>query len=397
MNSAIANSVYWDLLFFDSNGNPIGSGEFNYDLHTTQSVKFYNPATYPVFSSLTVNTALDFFSVRLLNQDWSLTDQPGQTTWWNADAITKTQQQAIHRGTPYLSNQWFFGDQYFGIRQFVMYSSEATGQQQWSYTATPQAGGPTYSSGTWQAIARGSFEQISEGLEVGATIPVHGADTFTSDLKVSGLHHTLDDVLIVDPNTTLSYDAQLGAGNNRAKLGKGNDRITALSGIDILESGEGNDTIHAGGGNDFIDGNAQNDWLHGAAGQDLVRGGAGADFLLGGKGADVLIGGTGADTFEYQHLNELGDILPDFEIGIDKIRISQSLLKKIASIKFATGENPFADQFPYDSAIQLKLTNGCQKILAFVQAPLSLSDWQKTFEVYEPIANLTRALPAYLF
>ena len=116
--------------------------------------------------------------------------------------------------------------------------------------------------------------------------------------------------------------------------GAGNDTITinqATVGV-ILSGDNGNDTVTAG------------------VGTDNLTGGAGTDSLTGATGADVLTGGTGADTF-----NQLdgvtnsnitataegdggaadgsidngdsitvnnADIITDFEIGVDTVRVT---------------------------------------------------------------------------
>jgi Ca2+-binding RTX toxin-like protein len=76
----------------------------------------------------------------------------------------------------------------------------------------------------------------------------------------------------------------------------GDNVLLGLAGDDILVGGDGDDTLVGGPGNDIIDG---------GAGDDLIIGNADAD--------SSLSGGSGADTFRYLSMNDVPDIIEDFD------------------------------------------------------------------------------------
>ncbi|NBT32392.1 MAG: calcium-binding protein, partial [Rhodobacteraceae bacterium] len=94
------------------------------------------------------------------------------------------------------------------------------------------------------------------------------------------------------------------------------DIINGNVGHDALFGGEGNDAIRGGAGNDAINGDAGKDNLFGDEGQDTINGGA---------GNDKLTGGADADTFVFE-LGGGSDVINDFEVGIDKIDLSDFAL-----------------------------------------------------------------------
>lgn len=61
------------------------------------------------------------------------------------------------------------------------------------------------------------------------------------------------------------------------------------------------------------------------ASRDALTGTAGNDQLVGGAGAKTIIGGAGNDQFVYTNLNNVGHRLADFEVGKDKIVLTQLL------------------------------------------------------------------------
>jgi Ca2+-binding RTX toxin-like protein len=83
-------------------------------------------------------------------------------------------------------------------------------------------------------------------------------------------------------------------------------QITGTSAADTIRTGSGNDTINSGAGNDSI---------IAASGDDL---------LIGGSGSDTLTGGDGRDSFQYQSIDEGGDLITDFRGAFDQIRVSAS-------------------------------------------------------------------------
>lgn len=98
------------------------------------------------------------------------------------------------------------------------------------------------------------------------------------------------------------------------KGSNGDDRIKGSNGADSLNGGAGDDTINGGQGDDFLVGSEGNDYLVGSDGNDR---------LAGGPGSDVLSGGSGNDTFYFDNLSVAGDrdIINDFELGIDRVRL----------------------------------------------------------------------------
>ena len=99
-----------------------------------------------------------------------------------------------------------------------------------------------------------------------------------------------------------------------------------LVGIEtIFGSNTASDTITGGNGNETILGNG---------GADILNGGGGADTLRGGVGADSLNGGTGADKFQFTALNEVGDIITNYE-AIDDFQFTRSAFGNLAGANVA--------------------------------------------------------------
>jgi hypothetical protein len=63
----------------------------------------------------------------------------------------------------------------------------------------------------------------------------------------------------------------------------------------------------------------------GTRGRDILTGTDLDDIFIGGFGADILTGKQGKDQFVYKNIRDAGDIIKDFEIGSDKIVISDLL------------------------------------------------------------------------
>lgn len=105
-------------------------------------------------------------------------------------------------------------------------------------------------------------------------------------------------------------------GNNLANL------IAGATNGDILLGNGGFDDLRGLQGNDVLEGGMGRDKLYGALGDDTLMGGAGADTLNGGRGNDTLTGGQGGDIFVVA--DDFGnDVITDFEVGIDTLRISK--------------------------------------------------------------------------
>jgi Ca2+-binding RTX toxin-like protein len=110
-----------------------------------------------------------------------------------------------------------------------------------------------------------------------------------------------------------------GDGNDKVLTGSGRDLLIGEKGDDYINGGAGNDVILGGEGADQLNGDTGNDVLYGEDGNDQLSGGPGDDGLLGGPGTDFLVGGPGADIFDLRPGEIDGDVIADFEPGIDKM------------------------------------------------------------------------------
>ena len=125
-----------------------------------------------------------------------------------------------------------------------------------------------------------------------------------------------------------------GDDNDLVEGGVGDDQIWGDNGDDNLSGQADNDTIRGGTGNDVINGDAGDDIVYGASDNDIVYGGVGSDLISGGSGSDDLYGGDGVadgdvDTFVFASGT---DTIWDYEIGIDRIRLSGYALSDAAPI-----------------------------------------------------------------
>ena len=103
------------------------------------------------------------------------------------------------------------------------------------------------------------------------------------------------------------------------------DTSRVNDGDDILAGNEGNDILFGQGGNDELHGGSGKDMLIGGTGNDSLDGGSDNDMLIGGLGNDTLIGGLGDDTFVWSKGNTGTDTIMDFEIGSNRLHISDLL------------------------------------------------------------------------
>ena len=127
------------------------------------------------------------------------------------------------------------------------------------------------------------------------------------------------------------------AGNDGLFGLEGNDTLVGGSGLDMLLGGDDEDELHGNDDNDIVSGEAGFDALFGDAGADELFGGEGNDDLYGGVGNDTLTGGAdvdqlwgedGADVFKFHTrdayiVNMYYDRVEDFEVGIDKVDLSE--------------------------------------------------------------------------
>ncbi len=109
------------------------------------------------------------------------------------------------------------------------------------------------------------------------------------------------------------------------------DELRGMAGNDVLKGGGGNDILFGEGGKDQLNGGVGVDTLKGGKGSDVLKGGGGGDFLAGQGGADKLFGGSGADTlsggggrdiFIFNKVSGKGNIITDFSLGKDYIKVT---------------------------------------------------------------------------
>lgn len=125
------------------------------------------------------------------------------------------------------------------------------------------------------------------------------------------------------------------------------DLTQRLASLQELTLGGGNSmlTLRGSNNNNTMTGGAGPETLLGLGGNDTLNGMGGADFLVGGAGRDKLTGGAGKDHFvfaEASHISEktatgfLGDVITDFQSGVDKID-----LKAIDASETLDGKSDF--------------------------------------------------------
>ncbi|WP_341528214.1 choice-of-anchor Q domain-containing protein [Nostoc sp. UHCC 0302] len=83
--------------------------------------------------------------------------------------------------------------------------------------------------------------------------------------------------------------------------------------------------------------------INGSAEADTLTGSSKNDRITGSQGADKLTGGAGSDLFVYTSIRDAGDTITDFDIGQDKIVLTQ-LLDNLFE-KDYTGTNAIADGY----------------------------------------------------
>jgi subtilisin family serine protease len=105
---------------------------------------------------------------------------------------------------------------------------------------------------------------------------------------------------------------------------KGNDSLNSELGNDTVFGGRGSDTLQGSSDDDVLLGGSDADILNGADGSDILLGGDGDDLLDGGSGNDILTGGGGSDRFVLSS-DSGSDTIVDFELGIDKFVLDNSL------------------------------------------------------------------------
>ena len=151
-----------------------------------------------------------------------------------------------------------------------------------------------------------------------------------------------------------------GTGNDTLNGGDGSDKLYGEAGDDILNGG-GYDYnyLYGGDGNDILTGGTIDDELNGGNGKDVLDGGLGQDILHGGAGADIFV----LTEYKVKTANiadsrnwdisalEMQDLVLDFKIGVDKVRVQQEWIDK-GWVKITAERDEGPDQ--YDLIITFK-------------------------------------------
>lgn len=156
-------------------------------------------------------------------------------------------------------------------------------------------------------------------------------------------------------------------GDDEIQTGTGTDLVLAGANDDQVKAGGQNDQLYGGDGDDEILGEEGDDRLFGEAGSDLLVGGKGNDLLWGGPGEDVLIGQEGTDTFALVY-GEGGDVISDFEVGVDRLGLVGNL--RLDQLTIAAVENTVQislGQVPLVTLLDLKPSD--LTTAAFVSLP----------------------------
>ncbi|MEG4501222.1 hypothetical protein [Microcoleus sp. F10B5] len=122
----------------------------------------------------------------------------------------------------------------------------------------------------------------------------------------------------------------------------GDDTLAGLGGDDIIYGNKGQDILTGDSGNDNIFGGQGNDIILGGTDNDRLKGNEGDDTLSGDLGRDILIGGPGSDTFVLpRNAAVTADFLPDaildFQLGADKIGLTEGLTESNLLLNFEEG------------------------------------------------------------
>jgi hypothetical protein len=102
--------------------------------------------------------------------------------------------------------------------------------------------------------------------------------------------------------------------------------LTATGGNSLLSVvGEGTATLIGGDGIDLLFGGGGPTTLIAGTGNDYLFAGAGATTFIDKGGDDYMKGGTGADTFMFTDVNPGHDIIANFKMGTDVVKIASNL------------------------------------------------------------------------
>ncbi|MGB3655552.1 MAG: cadherin-like domain-containing protein, partial [Rivularia sp. (in: cyanobacteria)] len=93
----------------------------------------------------------------------------------------------------------------------------------------------------------------------------------------------------------------------------------------------------------------------GTSGRDVITGNSGDNLITGSRGSDMLTGGGGDDQFIYTSTRDRADIITDFEVGSDKIVLTQLLsrLNYKGSDAIGDGYVSFGSNSQGDALVQI--------------------------------------------
>ena len=184
-----------------------------------------------------------------------------------------------------------------------------------------------------------------------------------------------------------------GAGDDFMNGGHGNDTLRGGDGQDTLIGARGNDTLYGGADGDSLYGSGGNDLLYGGAGEDELVGGDGHDRIDGGAGQDMLWGDSGRDIFVISTTDEAPDIIADFNVDEDYVRLPLGLGKD--DVRFEVGTFHSNHKWGYEGETVLFLVTGTgeskKKLAAFIG--LDAEDQEKIEFIWDFDPNEERPDP----
>lgn len=201
----------------------------------------------------------------------------------------------------------------------------------------------------WKGELKKLTWPIWEGLESARQV----RDTYkirVHDKDNPNKYHYLDYAINIEKGGKLK-----GNNDDNVIVGTlGDDKIIGKGGDDVLNGSWGQDDLYGGDGDDI---------LYGGDGVDILHGGDGHDTLDGELGDDVLHGGDGADIFVLSKIIvrnpgirdtgiQIHDIVDDFDIGVDKVRVQQEWIDK-GWVKITANHDTEFDE--YDLIVQFKM------------------------------------------
>lgn len=171
-----------------------------------------------------------------------------------------------------------------------------------------------------QAVAAQAGETYTLSFSAGMWFDGDGLANNALEIRFGGeLVATLDasDMPNLNEFVEFSFEVTGGMGDGSNELsftsldaGVANDRQTGVA-LDNVSLTANNPSGPAEGGDDV---------LIAGSGNDELYGGAGDDYLRGGNGNDINSGGSGSDIFAFDTCDG-SDVITDFELGVDTIRI----------------------------------------------------------------------------